>query len=146
MQIAFKLRPLVITLLLFLIWKFTPLSRVPAKFIKAPGFVETFELFFFPLLLALSFFFQKRLVLLKVYKGILLSIFAGYIASAVSIFAVWIVSADKTSDVFYWLNYGSGDGYLLLLILPIPTLGWGVALMDYLLLKILPLRTVVKPV
>src|SRR4051812_31782084 len=119
MQIIMRLKPLVVTILLFLVWKITPLSGIPAKFIKAKSFIETFELFFFPMLLVLSFVFQARLMSLKTLKGMLLSVSYGYAASMLSLFCVWFIESKKISDIFYWLNGDpSFQAYLLIFLIP----------------------------
>lgn len=49
MQIASKMKPLLVTSGLFLIWKFASLSEILLRFSKNPKFVQTYGMFFFPL-------------------------------------------------------------------------------------------------
>lgn len=140
MQIVIKIKPLVVTVFLFLLWKFAYLDVILLRFSKNPSFVKTYELFYFSFLLVASFLIQGKLARLKTLRWVILSTALGYGASLGCIFFTWIVMADKISDVASWFTTGFGfmDTLLYYLVIPLPTLGWLITPFAFFLLTIDP--------
>lgn len=140
MQIALKMKPLLVTLGLFLVWKFGYLSEILLRFSKNQAFVHTYELFFFLLLLGMCFLLQKKVKKMRTLFLACISFVSGYFLSLVCIFLTWITNSDQISDVFFWVNksFGLQDSLLYYLAIPIPTLGWLLTPAAFFFLKIGP--------
>lgn len=140
MQVIIKMKPILVTLLLFLLWKFAYLSEVLLKFSKNETFVGTYGIFYFSFLLAANFFMSYRSVELKGLRQVILPAALGYIASLGCIFLTWLVMSEKLSDFTSWIStsYGFMDSLLYYLVIPLPTLGWFITPLAFFLLKIGP--------
>lgn len=140
MQIALKMKPLLVTFGLFLIWKFGYLSEILLRFSKNQAFVQTYELFFFILLFGTCFVMRQKVKKMRTLYMALISFVAGYFLSLVSILLAWIANSDQISDVLFWVNksFGLQDTLLYYLAIPIPTLGWLLTPVAFFLLKIGP--------
>lgn len=141
-QVIRKSSPFVIVLGLYLIWEFTPLGSVPATFIKKDGFVDRYELFYFPSLLVLTLVAQSAVDRMSFIRCISVAVLAGHLVSLFSIIGTWFIDVDKLTDAFFWnkRHFGFFDTLFFYLAIPIPTLGWLITPIAFFLLKIKPME------
>lgn len=137
MQIVIKIKPLIVTILLFLLWKFVYLNAILLRFSKSPTFVTTYESIYFLFLLGVSFLMRHKIVEVKAFRLAVFSVLLGYIASLGCIFLTWVVMADKVSELAWiTVSFGIMDTLLYYLVIPLPALGWFLTPLAFFMLKI----------
>jgi len=136
-QINQNLKPLIVCILVFLIWRFTPLREIPLRFLKQPNFIELYEKFFFVFLLLGATFLRSRIIKFKSWHSALIGISIGFLSTALSLACSWFTEAKNPSDASYWLSKSvEYDGAALFFTsLMVLTLGWLIGLTVFLILR-----------
>lgn len=110
------LRPTIVTIIIALMWFFTPLGKLPMAFIRQDKLIFNYIVIFFTILFISLIFFRSKIEKLSWVRLLLISVPVGHIFSVISIFLAEILLTDglaRFENTFRLTGYLKGVAWQL---------------------------------